>query len=674
MPTHASQDAGSSEGTATGRPLTRRRFLTYVVAAPVLTVAASSAADLMVPGKAYADMATAWQARHNLSGADFQAAFDLLKAQGFRPIDVNGASANGVERFSGIWEKSPGPPTQVRHGITAAAHQQLFATLPAQGFRPIAVSGHDTPGGIRFSSIWQAIPSPEVRARHGLTPAEWQSQVGALPKEGFRPVDLCGYTEAGQVRFASIWERTTTPEWVARHGMTAGQYQQQFDHWATHGFVLRRVSGYMDGGQTRYAALWSRGPALTWQARHGLDAVQHQAEFKVLADRGYRLVKVNGYPEGGTVHYASIWHKPYLSDRDETTIRQAVQNFMTAYNVPGVSIAMTRNGALMFARGFGTADGAGTPVVPSHLFRIASVSKPITAIAVFRAIEAGLLALTDRVFGQGGILGNQFGTPPYPDQRVTQITVQHLLEHTSGWSKAQDPMFGQPNATQADLIGQMLGSATAPRPLANNPGAICDYLNFGYCVLGRVLEQVSGLSYADFVRQRVLALCGVTDMHIAGDTLAQRRPNEVTYTQQGTDNPYALPVARMDAHGGWIANPTDLLRIALRFDGFPSRPDLLQSNTIATMTTATTAPDPAGDPANYAKGWAVKSPGNWWHHGDFAGSMCELVRTPDGFCWAILANTRPDNEARIEAMKKAIDAVGWTIKKGITVWPAGDAI
>jgi CubicO group peptidase (beta-lactamase class C family) len=666
MPTHASRDAVSSEGTATGRPLTRRRFLTYVVAAPVLTVAASSAAGLMVPRKAYADTATAWQARHNLSGADFQGAFDLLKAQGFRPIDVNGASASGVERFSGIWEKSPGPPTQVRHGITAAAHQQLFATLPAQGFRPIAVSGHDTPGGIRFSSIWQAIPSPEVRARHGLTPAEWQSQVGTLPNEGFRPVDLCGYTEAGQVRFASIWERTTTPEWVARHGMTAGQYQQQFDHWATHGFVLRRVSGYMDGGQTRYAALWSRGPALTWQARHGLDAAQHQAEFNVLADRGYRLVKVNGYPEGGTVHYASIWHKPYLSDRDETTIRQAVQNFMTAHNVRGVSLAMTRNGALMFARGFGTTDGAGTPVLPSHLFRIASISKPITSIAVFRAIEAGLLALTDRVFGQGGILGNQFGTPPYPDQRVTQITVQHLLEHTSGWSNAQDPMFGQPNATHADLIGQMLGST-----LATNPGAICDYLNFGYCVLGRALEQVSGLSFADFVRQRVLAPCGVTDMHIAGDTFAERRPNEVIY-QQDTISPYSLPVARMDAHGGWIANPTDLLRIALRFDGLPSRPDLLQSNSIATMTTATTAPNPAGKPADYAKGWAVNSARNWWHHGDFPGSMGELLRTPDGFCWAILANTR--DEARIEDMKKAIDAVGWTIKKGITVWPAGDAI
>ncbi len=266
-------------------------------------------------------MVPAWQARHNLSGADYQGAFDLLKNQGFRPIDVNGGSANGVERFSGVWEQSPGPATQVRHGINAAAHQQLFTTLPAQGFRPIAVSGHDTAGGIRFSSIWQAIPSPEVRARHGLTPAQWQNQVDTLPNEGFRPVDLCGYTEAGQVRFASIWERTTTPEWVARHGMTAGEYQQQFNHWATHGFILHRVSGYLDGGQTRYAALWSRGPDLTWQARHGIDAAQHQTEFNALVNRGYRLVKVNGYPEGGTVHYASIWHKPFLSDRDETTIR-----------------------------------------------------------------------------------------------------------------------------------------------------------------------------------------------------------------------------------------------------------------------------------------------------------------------------------------------------------------
>ena len=90
------------------------------------------------------------------------------------------------------------------------------------------------------------------------------------------------------------------------------------------------------------------------------------------------------------------------------------------------------------------------------------------------------------------------------------------------------------------------------------------------------------------------------------------------------------------------------------------------------MTTATTAPLPSGNSANYAKGWAVNSAGNWWHLGDFAGSISELVRTADGFCWAILANTRDD--ARLDAMRTAIDNLGWTIKNGITDWPAGDAI
>jgi CubicO group peptidase (beta-lactamase class C family) len=612
-------------------------------------------------------MASAWQARHNLSAADFQREFDSLKGQGFLPIDANGTSNGGVERFSGVWEQSTGPATEVRHGITGAAHQQLFATLPNQGFRPIAVSGHDAAGGARFTSIWQKVPGPELSARHGLTGAQWQEQVNTLPAQGFRPVDLCGYTNGGQVNFASIWERATAPEWVARHGLTAGEYQQQFEHWATHGLVLHRVSGYIDGGQTRYAALWSRVPALTWQGRHGLDAAGHQREFDALVQRGYRLVKVNGYPEAGAIHYASIWHKPYLSDRDETTVRNAVQTFMTAHNVPGVSIAMTRNGSLMFARAFGRADSAGTPVTPNHLFRIASVSKPVTSMAVFRAVEAGLLALNDRVFGQGGILGTDFGTLPYPDPRVTAITVQNLLEHTSGWSGAQDPMFGQPTATQADLIGQMLALT-----LANAPNAVFNYLNFGYCVLGRVLERVSGLTYAEFVRREVLVPCGVTDMHIAGDTLADRRPNEVTYTQQGSFNPYALPVARMDAHGGWIAKPTDLLRILLRFDGFASRPDLIRPSTIATMTTATTAPRPDGTPAGYAKGWSVNAAGNWWHIGDFTGTISEIVRSSDGFCWAILANTRDD--ANLDAMRTDIDSLGWTIKNGITDWPAGEPI
>ena len=90
---------------------------------------------------------------------------------------------------------------------------------------------------------------------------------------------------------------------------------------------------------------------------------------------------------------------------------------------------------------------------------------------------------------------------------------------------------------------------------AFEPGEKFVYCNFGYCLLGRIIEKMMGQHYDDAVRHLVLQSCGVTDMEIAGNTLAQRRRGEVKYYGQG-DNPYDMNVTRMDSHGGWIARPS----------------------------------------------------------------------------------------------------------------------
>ena len=105
----------------------------------------------------------------------------------------------------------------------------------------------------------------------------------------------------------------------------------------------------------------------------------------------------------------------------------------------------------------------GTPVERGHLFRVASISKPITAVAVMRLVEQGRLRLTDRVFGAGALLGTIYGSKPYgPD--IEAITVRHLPEHTAGgWSNDEnDPMFWHPEFNHAALIGWVLDD----RPLA----------------------------------------------------------------------------------------------------------------------------------------------------------------------------------------------------------------
>lgn len=353
--------------------------------------------------------------------------------------------------------------------------------------------------------------------------------------------------------------------------------------------------------------------------------------------------------------------QPALSDAEENFIRSTITTFMTSHGLPGGSVALTQNGRLVYARGFGTADPAtGDAVTTSHLFRVASVSKPITAVTVFRLIDQGTLNLTDKVFGTSGILGTTYGSAPYGTK--DQITVQHLLEHTSGWSKAQDPMFGHLDKDQGELIDYMLDH----EDLATTPGATYDYLNFGYCLLGRVIEQVTGLSYAEAVRQHVLLPCGIHDMHIAGDTLADRQPNEVVYVKQ-TYDPYSFRASRMDAHGGWIARPTDLVRFLAHVDGLPGRPDILAPASRTTMTTPTVAVDAAGSAPDYAKGWDVGPAGNLYHTGDFGGTAAEIILTAGGIGWAAVFNSR--NDAQLKLMQTDLDQLLWTILGTIPNWP-----
>ena len=215
------------------------------------------------------------------------------------------------------------------------------------------------------------------------------------------------------------------------------------------------------------------------------------------------------------------------------------------------------------------------PLTTSALFRIASVTKPITATAIFSLIEDGRIRSDDTVFGAHGILGTRFGHQPY-GPGIEQITVDHLLTHSSGgWGPEHDPMFFDTSLDQAELISRALDT----QPLLNPPGKVCAYSNFGYCVLGRVIEKISGVTYAEYVQRRILSRSGITDMRIARNTIRERAPNEVEYFGQdgsSSSSPYDLNVTRMDSHGGWIASPSDLVRFAIHVDGFDAMRNILR--------------------------------------------------------------------------------------------------
>jgi len=322
----------------------------------------------------------------------------------------------------------------------------------------------------------------------------------------------------------------------------------------------------------------------------------------------------------------------------EAALAALAQDYLRAAGVPGLSVAAARGGRIVYAQGFGIADPAsGAPATPDRLFRIADVSMAFTAAAAFALIGQGRLRLADRVFGPDGVLGEAYGdTRGMPF--VAAVTVEHLLAHTvGGWAAGDgDPMLAQPHLGFRDLIAWTLKN----RPLGAPPGRTFAYSRFGYCVLGRVLEQATHQWYATLMRDRVFHPCGIARMAIAGNTAALRAPGEVAYAGQG-DDPYGFNIARMDAACGWIASAGDLARFA---GGLPSV--LGPASVIAMLT-----PAPA-NPA-FGRGVALDGRGGWFHDGSLPGTSALVAHTAGGLSFAALANGRSaDSVAGLRALMR----------------------
>jgi N-acyl-D-amino-acid deacylase len=391
-----------------------------------------------------------------------------------------------------------------------------------------------------------------------------------------------------------------------------------------------------------------------------------------------------------------------LVSADLASFDELMRSFLQEHEIPGAALAVAKEGRVVYARGFGYADRERQrPVEPHALFRIASVSKPITAMAVLRLVDQGVLTLDQPVLE---LLPHQAHLPEgrSQDPRLSDITIRHLLQHTAGWDRdvSIDPMFHSleiasalgtpPPATPDDIVQFMLGW-----PLDFAPGDRHAYSNFGYCLLGRVIEQVSGMGYEQYVREQLLAPLGISSMQVGQTLESQQAPGEVRYDlprerfafgvtgdQLGrrVPRPYgAWSLEAMDSHGGWIASAIDLVRFGSAVDRWQDS-HLLSAESIAAMVarpegSAGHEEDGSGKPVYYGLGWMVRHVDdegglNLWHNGRFDGASSLLVLRHDGLCWAALFNTSATPDGQAPAGK--LDSLLHRAANAVEHWPEHD--
>lgn len=327
--------------------------------------------------------------------------------------------------------------------------------------------------------------------------------------------------------------------------------------------------------------------------------------------------------------------------------------FMSRWSIKGLSLSISRNDSLLFAKGYGKAD-EGVPMTPGKIMRIASVSKLFTAAGIMKLREQGRIRLSDKVFGNDGILCDTVFTNAIKDKNYYKITVENLLRHEAGFSvRRGDPMFITRDIMVLNHLDTPPDNETLVRLMLRqklwySPGKSHEYSNFGYLLLSMIIEKITGMGYEEWMQENVLRPAGIMDMHMAGNSYEEKYPNEMRYYMQ--DNDPLVPkydnsgdsVARcyggndipaLSGAGAWLASTPEIARFVASIDGLPQMPDILNSKSIRAMTT-----DLGGH--RFPLGWNSSDPEKGWlRTGSFAGTNLFVMLYPDGECWVLGTNT-----------------------------------
>lgn len=294
----------------------------------------------------------------------------------------------------------------------------------------------------------------------------------------------------------------------------------------------------------------------------------------------------------GTVICMSFYYnlEPKIEYFDSVKTNSILKNYMKEYEMTAGLLALSKDNQviLSLAEGYNSCDSNDTTnkITTDMVMRIASTTKPITAVGIMILEEMGKLDINEKIVP---ILESQnmIDTNLISDPRIYDITIKHLLYHEGGFSNAEGLNDGKIKDPQYDGIRIASSDKNIPatkyeiikyvftHPLNFEPGIKSEYSNFGYNILGRIIEIKSGEKYSDFIQNQIFSKLNITDAYIGSENFNNRKPNEIincdTYEYSmfsvNTENLYPIKPSYgsfildvMDSHGGWVMSANSLAK------------------------------------------------------------------------------------------------------------------
>ena len=631
-------------------------------------------------------MPPSFVATHDRTHANYQQQWDSLVPQGYRPISVSVYGQAWNPRYASVWVKRGGPPFVGIHGASAKQFQSFFDTWAKQGYSPTILSVAGSASSPVFASVMEKSVTGVSLTRFGLKRGSWKDDENAIDywldqarKRAWIPRWIAVYGTSSNRRYAIVLDPNPSRQPWGVAGLAAEdgtQYQRRFEaqreQWARPALVTMSPD-------RRYLALFRDDVIGPWDARHGMTSGAYQKAFEAWVANGYLPVYVQGGGSGSSTRFAALFAKQVSpvprvyavtgpSVPSMAAVDAKVEAFMKRTSTRAASVAVVRDGRLVFARAYTWAE-SGYPVTqPTSTFRIASCTKPITSVALHQLIERMRPMIASDTMQS--ILNLQPPGGAGLTAGWSSITIENLLTHTGGWDRSE--VYDLPYATdvaKAHGIGtlpvstQQIAAYMAGRPLQFTPGTEQKYSNLGFLLLGCIVRQKTGKAYDTYVRENVFKPLGLTRPHITRAVLADQpagavrqhgRTLEVVPSVIGGSVNGTRPLkplgyggedyAIFDAFGGWAMAAVDYAKFLGAFSIGAANP-LLKASSVSAMWTVPTALYASATDVSlpgYARGWDSRDePGgvrHLEHGGGMPGVNTKIVHRTDGWGFAIFCN------------------------------------
>ena len=288
-------------------------------------------------------------------------------------------------------------------------------------------------------------------------------------------------------------------------------------------------------------------------------------------------------------------------------------------------------------------------------FRIASISKILTAEAVLKLVDQGLLQLDEPIVGP---IADTIGLTLF-DERARNITIRQLLSHTSGISNFLKIFFEAGFYDQMGMLTETLG-----QPLATEPGSTFKYSNVNFVLLGKAIELATGIAYQDAVKELVLDPLGLNSFRMVGTY--EFGPSDALHAVSGN----RTYMEQLGPAGAWVATASDVAKMIASINARSPSPHVLSKESMKLMITPAT-PQGVTPLWDYGLGLRLFASGEWGHSGSIENVHAMAIHRPDGLSVSVLVNGPKPKETDdlIAAINAAVLAARTGIPATTTIAP-----